>query len=88
MAAILSNYGYNCIWLNDDWNGADCIAMHIDGVSDIKIQLKGNISFDKKYCGKNLYIFFLRLYLKFEISAFRAPNPFLLHMTHTFWPTI
>ena len=58
MAAILSNYGYNCIWLNDDWNGADCIAMHIDGVSDIKIQLKGNISFDKKYCGKNLYIAF------------------------------
>lgn len=58
MAAILSNYGYNCIWLNDDRNGADCIAMHIDGVSDIKIQLKGNISFDKKYCGKNLYIAF------------------------------
>lgn len=58
MAAILSNYGYHCLWLNDDWNGADCIAVHIDGISDIKIQLKGNISFDKKYCGKNLYIAF------------------------------
>ena len=60
MAAILSNYGYNCLWLNDDWNGADCIAIHIDGISDIKIQLKGSISFDKKYCGKNLYIAFFQ----------------------------
>lgn len=40
MAAILADYGYNCLWLNDDWNGADCIAMHIDGISDFKIQLK------------------------------------------------
>jgi hypothetical protein len=58
MAAILANYGYNCIWLNNDWNGADCIAVHIDGVSDFKIQLKGNISFAQKYREKNLYIAF------------------------------
>ncbi len=32
MAAILADYGYNCLWLNDDWNGADCIAIHIDGI--------------------------------------------------------
>ena len=58
MAAILADYGYNCIWLSNDWNGADFIAVHIDGVSDVKIQLKGGISFGKKYRGKNLHIGF------------------------------
>ena len=58
MAAILADYGYNCLWLNDDWNGADCIAIHIDGISDFKIQLKGSISFAQKYWAKNLYIAF------------------------------
>jgi hypothetical protein len=56
MASILADYGYNCIWLSDDWNGADFIGVHIDGVSDIKVQLKGRISFAKKYRGRNLYI--------------------------------
>ena len=58
MAAILADYGYNCLWLNDDWNGADCIAVHIDGISDFKIQLKGSISFARKYWAKNIYIAF------------------------------
>ena len=61
MAAILADYGYNCLWLNDDWNDADCIAMHIDGISDFKIQLKGGISFAQKYRGKNLFIAFFEL---------------------------
>jgi hypothetical protein len=59
IAAILADYGYNSIWLSNDWNGADFIAVHIDGVSDIKIQLKGGISFAQKYRGKNLYIGFI-----------------------------
>ena len=58
MAAILADYGYNCLWLNDDWNGADCIAVHIDGISDFKIQLKGSISFARKYWAKNIFIAF------------------------------
>ena len=58
MAAILADYGYHCLWLNDDWNGADCIAIHADGISDVKIQLKSRISFAQKYRGKNLYIAF------------------------------
>jgi len=58
-AAILADYGYNCIWLTNDWNGADFIAVHHDGMSDIKVQLKGGISFDKKYQNKNLYIAFI-----------------------------
>tara|TARA_R110001592_G_C13054133_1_gene740412 strand:- start:127 stop:537 length:411 start_codon:yes stop_codon:yes gene_type:complete len=58
-AAILADYGYNCIWLTNDWNGADFIAVHHDGVSDIKVQLKGSISFAKQYKNKNLYIAFI-----------------------------
>ena len=53
-ACILADYGYNCIWLSNDWNGADFIAVHIDGISDIKVQLKGGPSFAKKYKDKNL----------------------------------
>ena len=59
IAAILADYGYNSLWLSNDWNGAEFIAVHIDGVSDIKIQLKGGISFAQKYRGKNLYIGFI-----------------------------
>ena len=56
IAALLANYGYTSMWLNNDQNGADFIAVHLDGVSDIKVQLKGRLSFAKRYKGKNLYI--------------------------------
>ncbi|QFY89425.1 hypothetical protein D5125_07955 [Magnetovirga frankeli] len=59
VAAVLADYGYTSIWLSNDWNGADFIAVHIDGVSDIKVQLKGGPSFAKKYRAKKLYICFM-----------------------------
>jgi len=59
VAAILADYGYNCIWLTNDWCGADFIAVHHDHTSDIKVQLKGGISFAKKYRNKDLYIAFI-----------------------------
>lgn len=59
VASVLADYGYTSMWLNDDWNGADFIAVHIDGKSDIKIQLKGGISFAQKYRNKNLHICFI-----------------------------
>lgn len=58
IAAELADYGFNCMWLNDDWQGADFIACHIDGNSFIKIQLKGRLTLDKKYNGKDIYIAF------------------------------
>ena len=58
IAAILADYRSNGLWLNNDWNGADGIAVHIDGISDFKIQLKGSISFARKYWAKNIYIAF------------------------------
>ena len=41
IAADLAEYGYSCMWLNDDWQGADFIANHIDGDTFLKVQLKG-----------------------------------------------
>lgn len=58
VASELADYGYNCMWLNDDWLGADFIACHIDGNSFIKVQLKGRLTIDKKYNKKNIYIAF------------------------------
>jgi hypothetical protein len=57
IAAILADYGYVSLRLSDDWNGADFIAVHIDGET-VRVQLKGRFGFDKKYIGKDLYIAF------------------------------
>jgi len=58
VAARLADYGFTSMWLNNDWKGADFIAVHNDGMTDIKVQLKGGLSFDKKYLGKNIFICF------------------------------
>ena len=59
VSAKLADYGYTCMWLSNDWQGADFIAVHIDGVTDLKVQLKGRLSFAKKYIGKEIYICFI-----------------------------
>jgi hypothetical protein len=58
-AAKLADYGFTCMWLNNDWQGADFIAVHADGETEIKVQLKGRLSFAKKYIGKHIYICFI-----------------------------
>lgn len=45
------------IRLSDDWNGADFLALHSDGIT-LKIQLKPRLTFGKKYMGKELWICF------------------------------
>lgn len=55
----LADYGFNCLRLSDDWQGADFIACHIDGEMFLKVQLKSRLAFDKKYIGKDIYIAFL-----------------------------
>jgi hypothetical protein len=41
VSAKLEDYGFTTMWLNNDWQGADFIAVHADGATDIKVQLKG-----------------------------------------------
>jgi len=32
-SSVLADYGFNCLRLNDDWKGADFIAVPITGIS-------------------------------------------------------
>lgn len=59
VSAVLADYGFTTMWLNNDWQGADFIAVHADGETDIRVQLKGRLSFARKYVGKNIYICFI-----------------------------
>jgi hypothetical protein len=58
VSSKLADYGFTTMWLNNDWQGADFIAIHADGETNIKVQLKSRLSFAKKYSGKNIYICF------------------------------
>ena len=57
VASALADYGFNSLRLNDDWQGADFIA--INGDDMMKIQLKGRFTVDKKYINKEIYIAFI-----------------------------
>ena len=57
VAAALAEYGYNSMRLNDDWQGADFIA--VKGDEMLKIQLKGRFTVEEKYIGKDIYISFI-----------------------------
>lgn len=59
VAGYLANYGYNSLKLSDDWQGADFLACHINGSAFLKVQLKGRMTIEKKYIGKNIHIAFL-----------------------------
>ena len=58
VSAVFAEYGFATIKLNDDWQGADFIAQHIDGQTYLKVQLKGRLTFSKKYVGKDLFVCF------------------------------
>lgn len=58
VSAVLADYGYFTIRVTDDWESADFIAMNCFDKSFIKVQLKGRLTFSKKYKNKELYITF------------------------------
>ena len=58
VAAILADYGFNCIKLDDDWQGADFLAYHKDGNQTLKVQLKGRLSIYRKYKCKDIWMCF------------------------------
>jgi hypothetical protein len=57
VSAVLADYGYTTIRLSSDWKGADFIAQHFDGTF-LKVQLKGRLTFEKKYEGQDIHICF------------------------------
>ena len=58
IAAILADYGFNCIKLQDDWLGADFLAYHKDGSQTLRVQLKGRLTIGQKYLRQDVYIAF------------------------------
>ncbi len=58
IAARLADYGFNCIKLADDWQGADFLAYHINGTTTLKVQLKSRVTIKHKYRGKDIWIAF------------------------------
>ena len=58
LAATLADYGFNCIKLADDWQGADFLAYHINGTTTLKVQLKSRLTIDLKYYDKDIWIAF------------------------------
>ena len=51
VAGKFSDYGYNCIKLADDWQGADFLAYHKDGSGTLKVQLKARLALSKSMSG-------------------------------------
>ena len=49
VAAAFAYYGFNCTQLTEDWNGADFLANHVDGITLLRVQLKGRLTFATKY---------------------------------------
>ncbi len=58
-SAKLADYGFTTMWLNNDWLGADFLAVHVDGKTFLKVQLKGRLSFNQQYRDKDIYICFI-----------------------------
>jgi len=57
ISGILAEYGYTTYRMQDDYQGADFHAVHIDGHVK-KVQLKGRVAIEKKYLDKEVYIAF------------------------------
>jgi len=40
ISGLLADYGFTTIRLSDDWNGADFLAQHVDGITLLRVQQK------------------------------------------------
>jgi hypothetical protein len=58
VAGLFAKYGFNCIKLADDWNGADFLAYHYQGNETLKVQLKGRLTVSQDYTGKDIFMTF------------------------------
>ena len=60
-AAVLAEYGFDCIGLANDWRGADFLAHYSETSQTLRVQLKTGLVIDRKYGdGQGPYICFPR----------------------------
>lgn len=58
VAGLLAHYGFNCMRLSDDWQGADFLAYPVIRGETLKVQLKSRLTISKKYHRKGVHIAF------------------------------
>lgn len=58
VSGVLADFGYTTLRLSDDWQGADFTAQPRDGLTFLKVQLKGRLTFAAKYRNKEIFICF------------------------------
>jgi len=58
LASELADYGFNCIKLSDDWNGADFLAYKSDVGLTLRVQQKSCPTIQQNYIGKDLWMAF------------------------------
>lgn len=58
LAATLADFGFVCLKLSDDWQGADFLAYDIKGAYTLRVQLKSRITIAKKYRSSDIWIAF------------------------------
>jgi hypothetical protein len=75
LSGLLADYGYTTIRLTSDWKGADFIAQHKDGKSYLLVQLKGRLTFAKKYMGRNIWIGF-----PYKDAWYLVPHDFMVEI--------
>jgi len=83
ISSLLADYGFNCIKLADDWQGADFLAYHHNNNSTLKVQLKGRLTIDKKYLNKELFIAF-----PYNNDWYLIDHDILVNITQKYTPWI
>ena len=78
VAAALADYGYDSMRLNNDWQGADFIAVKNDEM--LKVQLKGRFTINHKYKGK---IYMLPLLKMDIIKLYKHDDAYQCVREHT-----
>lgn len=58
VAARLADFGFTSLRLTDDFEGADVVALHVDGETMLRVQLKSRMAVNRTYGGKGIHIAF------------------------------
>ena len=58
VAARLADFGFTSMRVTDDFEGADFIALHVDGETMLRVQMKGRLTLDRKYVGRGVHVAF------------------------------
>ena len=73
IGALLAKHGFASYPIRDDWSGGDMFARHMVTRKSLTIQIKGRLTFARKYLGKEIHIGFPK-----QDAAFVYPHDEIL----------